>query len=113
MVWGIATLLAAGLTKLGLDLVGFPDGHITPYTEQTLVLRHVLVDACALQSLGFIAVGVFSRATRVFRLCVAIFIAAILIVAPMTIVPNCSQFPACVGAYEFITNNYFDDGAGG
>ena len=113
IAWAVWSLLAAGFYDLEVGLIGFPDGHVTPYEQQTLVLRHILIDACALQGVCFFVLAAVSKTTRVFRLCVAILVAATVIVAPMIIVWNCSGLSACVGAYEFITKTHFDDGAGG
>jgi len=113
IAWGLLSLFAAGLAEVELGYVGFPDSHITPYAAQTLGLRHVLVDACAVQGIIFLVLGLFRKSTRISRLCVGILIAAVVIVAPMIIVPACWSLPGCPRAYEFIMKAPMDDGAGG
>ena len=111
--WGVFGLLAAYLFVMDLYLLGFPDGHFTPYAEQTYTLRHVLVAACAIQGLYFIVLGIFRRWPTFSGLCIQIAIAAIVIVTPMVIVPKCSELQACEQVYELIMQTPIDDGAGG
>jgi hypothetical protein len=111
--WGLFGLFAASQYVMDLFLLGFPDSHFTPYAEQTYTLRHVLVAACAIQGLYFLVMAFFQKRMTLVGLCLQIIVAATFIVAPMVIVPSCSQLPACVQAYELIMNTSFDDGAGG
>jgi len=94
-------------------MLGFPDGHLTSYEKDTYVLRLVLVAACAVQGLYFLIIGAISKGTKIVGLWLRIVVAAAVIVAPVVIVPNCSQVPACVHVYELIMKTPMDDGAGG
>ena len=106
-------LLLAASYAIELSMMGFPDGHFTPYGTATRGTRQILIDVCLVQAVYFIGVGVFSKKMKAVRLCLQILIAAIFIVAPMLIVPSCPQLHLCTKAYEWITDAPMDDGAGG
>jgi hypothetical protein len=113
VAWGLASLLIAGHADIELMLVGFPDSHFTPYALQTFLLRRVLIGACALQGVGFLVLGIISKSTRIAALLAGIAVVAVLIVAPLIIVPRCWDFPGCARGYELIMGEPIDDGAGG
>jgi hypothetical protein len=111
--WGLAGLPLALLSASALAMVGFPDSHFTPYAMATIGLRRVLLDLCVVQSLYFILVGVLAKRLKAVWLCPQILLAALFIIAPMLIVPDCAEISMCTSAYEAITHTQMDDGAGG
>ena len=111
--WGLACLLLVSFSAVELSMMGFPDGHFTPYELATSGSRHILVSVCLAQSLYFICVGVIRKRVKAVRLCLQILIAAIFVVAPMMIIPSCAELQSCTRAYEWITDAPMDDGAGG
>lgn len=113
IIWGLTGLLLALFCAVELSMMGFPDGHFTPYELETSGLRQILVGVCLAQSLYFIGVGVICKKVRAVRLCLQMLIAATFVVAPMLIVPNCAELQSCTRAYEWITDAPMDDGAGG
>ena len=93
--------------------MGFPDGHITPYDRSTMGPLKILAVACGVQSLCFLLVGALGRRVRALSLALGILAAAVVIVAPMIVIPSCPGLPACRSAYERITGAQMDDGEGG
>ena len=111
--WGLAGLLLALFSASALGMVGFPDSHFTPYEMATVGLRWVLIDLCVAQSLYFILMGVLSKRLKAVWLYPQILVAALFIIAPMLVVPDCAQISMCTCAYEGMMHVQMDDGAGG
>jgi hypothetical protein len=112
LAWGVVSLLLALLAWVDISMLGFPDGHITPYQTQTRTLRSVLAAACAMQGLLFVVAAARGR-TPARPLALFAALAAFAVVAPMLVVPRCAAIGACTRAYEAIMRMPMDDGAGG
>jgi hypothetical protein len=111
--WGALSLYLAATWSIDLGMVGFPDGYITPYARATSTPLHVLAAACALQALCFLAWGALGRNLTPGRLLVGIVSAAVVTVAPVLVLHACPQSQACGAAYQALTGEMMDDGAGG
>ena len=113
LAWAGLSLLLAAHWFVELGMVGFPDGHVTPFARATGPLLHILATACLMQGLYFLYRGLFGKGFGLLGLGLQIFIAAVLTVAPVMIVRNCPHSQSCSRAYETLTNTMMDDGAGG
>ena len=113
LAWAALSLLLAVHWFAELGMVGFPDGHVTPFARATGPLLHLLASACLIQGLYFLCRALFGKGFGVPALALQILIAATLTVAPTVIVRNCPRSQTCSSAYETLTNTMMDDGAGG
>jgi len=113
LAWAGLSLLLAMHWFVELGMVGFPDGHVTPFARATGPLLHLLASACLIQGLYFLCRALFGKGFGVPALALQILIAATLTVAPTVIVRNCPRSQTCSSAYETLTNTMMDDGAGG
>jgi len=111
MAWAGFSLFLSCQYLFGLYLLGFPDGYLTPYQRQTEPLRHVLAWLCVGQTLYFLIAGLRRQISG--RLLAQIAVAAPLMTVPMLIVETCPDTLVCAQAYEEITGERMDDGAGG
>ncbi|TRC76629.1 hypothetical protein FJV80_26505 [Mesorhizobium sp. WSM4310] len=113
LAWAGLSLLLVVLWFVELGMVGFPDGHVSPFARTTGPLLHVLASACLIQGLYFLCRGLFGKGFGLLGLGLQILMAAMLTVAPTLIVRNCPHSQACSSAYEALTNTMMDDGIGG
>lgn len=113
LAWAGLSLLLAVHWFVELGMVGFPDGHVTPFAGATGPLLHLLACACLIQGLYFLCRALVGKGFGAQALALQILIAAILTVAPTLIVRNCPRSQMCSSAYETLTNTTMDDGAGG
>lgn len=113
LAWAGLSLLLALHWFIELGMVGFPDGHVTPFAKTTGPLLHLLASACLIQGLYFLCRALFGKVFGLPGLGLQILTAAILTVAPTLIVRNCPHSQTCSSAYEALTNTMMDDGAGG
>ena len=112
LLLGIGFLLAAGYGYMDYSSLGFPDGHLTAFEQETSGLRFgvpvasgilgLLGCACGL---GWIRPGRGSAAALAAAFCLVIIEGAIL--------PRCPELSACVQLYEAVTGHMPDHGVGG
>ncbi|TGQ74989.1 hypothetical protein EN829_005615 [Mesorhizobium sp. M00.F.Ca.ET.186.01.1.1] len=113
LAWAALSLLLALDWFVELGMVGFPDGHVTPFARTTGPLLHALAAACLVQGLYFLFKGLFGKRFGALGLCLQVLVAAIVTVAPALTVWNCPHSQTCSSVYEALTNTMMDDGIGG
>lgn len=113
LCWGLLCLALAFVEWASLSMVGFPDGHLTVFEQETVGPRRVLLMLCVAQALLIPALAVAGCLRRASALAPAILAAALLVVAPMVALPGCPGSPACRAAYQEMTGRVLDHGIGG
>lgn len=113
LCWGLLCLALAFVEWASLSMVGFPDGHLTVFEQETEGPRRVLLLLCVAQALLIPALAVAGCLRRASALTLAILAAALLVVAPMVALPGCPGSPACRAAYQEMTGRVLDHGIGG
>ncbi|QCK84770.1 hypothetical protein E8L99_02725 [Phreatobacter aquaticus] len=113
LVWGALGLGLAGLSMASLSMVGFPDGHVTAYEAETLGLRRVLTGLCVVQALVIPWMMLGRRRVSTLGVLIALTAAALLIIAPLLIVPSCPGSETCRRCYEGVFGRPMNHGVGG
>jgi hypothetical protein len=110
-LWSVACLLFALFNYMSLEMLGFPDGGITPYDRQTRTLMYILTAACGLQGMYFALMAFFSA--RLWSLWMCMMAVSCFTVLPLLMIEECSRIGICRTLYEQITHSHMDDGEGG
>lgn len=113
LAWAVLSLILAAFAMADFSMLGFPDGHMTVYEAETLRIRRLLIGLCLIQATFIAAMTLTGRIGSVRGLVIAMFAAAVLVVAPLLVVPSCPGSETCRRAYEIVTGRPMDHGAGG
>lgn len=113
LVWALACLVLALVEWSSLAMVGFPDGHLTVWEQETVGLRRWLLALCVGQTLVIGGLSILRPRTRTAGLVVAILVAGLLVVAPMIVVATCPGSQSCRAGYQAVTGKVLDHGIGG
>lgn len=113
VTWGLLSLLLAFMLFTNLSMLGFPDGYVSPYDTATRPLQEVLAWFVVAQGAYFLLIGVVAKRLRPAGLLLQIFLAGALATVPTNVVESCPRWDTCTSAYQAITGDYMDDGAGG
>jgi uncharacterized membrane protein len=113
LVWALACLVLALAEWSSLAMVGFPDGHLTVWEQETVGLRRWLLALCVGQALVIGGLALLRPRTRRTGLVGAMVAAGLLVVMPMIVVATCPDSATCRAAYESVTGKMLDHGVGG
>jgi hypothetical protein len=111
LVWALACLVLALVEGSSLAMVGFPDGHLTVWEQETVGLRRWLLALCVGQAL--VIGGLAILRPRMSRIGLAAVAAGVLVVMPMIVVTTCPGSESCRAGYEALTGRMLDHGIGG
>lgn len=113
LLWALACLVLALAEWSSLAMVGFPDGHLTVWEQETLGLRRWLLALCVVQALVIAGLAILRpRMNRIGLVAVAVA-AGVLVVMPMIVVATCPGSESCRAGYERLTGRMLDHGIGG
>ena len=113
LAWGAVGLILSGMSMASLSMIGFPDGHVTAYEAETLGLRRAITGLCLVQALVVPWMMLGQRRVSLLGVGIAVVGAALLIIAPLLIVPSCPASETCRRAYEGAIGRPLDHGTGG
>lgn len=113
LVWALACLVLALAEWSSLAMVGFPDGHLTVWEQETAGLRRWLLVLCVGQALVIGGLAILRPRTNRIGLAAAAMAAGVFVVTPMIVVAMCPGSQSCRGGYEALTGRVLDHGIGG
>lgn len=113
LLWALACLVLALAEWSSLAMVGFPDGHLTVWEQETLGLRRWLRALCVMQALAIAGLAILRPRMSRIGLAAAVLAAGVLVVMPMIVVATCPGSESCRAGYERLTGRMLDHGIGG
>lgn len=113
LLWCAATLILALAEWSSLAMVGFPDGHLTVWEQETVGVRRWLLALCVGQALAIAGLAIARPRTSRIGLVAAALAAGVLVVMPMIVVATCPGSESCRAGYERLTGRMLDHGIGG
>lgn len=113
LLWALACLILALAEWSSLAMVGFPDGHLTVWEQDTVGLRRWLLALCVGQALAIAGLAIVRPWMSRIGLVAAALAAGVLVVMPMIVIAGCPGSDSCRAAYERLTGRVLDHGIGG
>jgi hypothetical protein len=113
LLWALTCLVLALAEGSSLAMVGFPDGHLTVWEQETVGLRRWLLAVCVVQALVIAGLAILRPRASRFGLAAAAVAAGVLVVMPMIVIAGCPGSDSCRAGYERLTGRMLDHGIGG
>lgn len=113
LLWALACLILALAEGSSLAMIGFPDGHLTVWEQETVGLRRWLLALCVVQALVIAGLAILRPRTSRTGLVAVALAAGVLVVMPMIVVATCPGSELCRAGYGAVTGKALDHGNGG
>lgn len=113
LVWAFACLVLALAEWSSLAMVGFPDGHLTVWEQETVGVRQWLLALCVAQALAIAGFAIVRPRMNRIGLVATVLAAGALVVMPMIVIAGCPGSESCRAGYERLTGRMLDHGIGG
>ncbi|UJW84668.1 hypothetical protein [Devosia sp. SL43] len=111
--FGLACLAIGLVVLMSLSMAGFPDGYISPYDRLTSPAVQVLSWLAVLSACYFLVLAFRGARLPLGAALLRMFVAVILIWAPLALIDSCPRWDMCGQAFQAVTGSFIDDGQGG